>query len=65
MRHFFLFILTLTKNASVLADKQLLFNDLKGVSSLLYIVIPSPEENRSKQIGSSEPGIKNWERGKV
>ena len=47
-----------------MADKPLLFNNLKGIPSLVYDIIPPPEEDRSKRIGFSNPGIKNWDRGK-
>ena len=50
---------TSTKNTSVFADKQILFNNLKGIPSVIYKIIPPPEEDRPKRIGFSKTGVKN------
>ena len=58
-----MFIFASTKNASVLADKQSLFNNLKGTPSLIHKIIPPPEEDRSKRIKFSKTGMKNRDTG--
>ena len=42
---------------------HLFLNNLKGIPSMIYN-IPPPEEDRSKRIGFSKPGVRNWDTGK-
>ena len=42
-----------------LANKLLLFNNLNRIHSLIYKIIPPPQEDRYKRIGFLKPGIEN------